>query len=81
MDYTEVANMRIKKITQQYRRDFQAIYECHCGHTQTGSGYDDEYFHNEVIPAMKCEKCGQTNADCPNTYRPLATKYAEGVQV
>ena len=81
MDYMGVTKMKIKKITQQYRRDFQAIYECHCGHTQTGSGYDDEYFHNKVIPAMKCEKCGQTSKDSKEEYRPLAPKYAEGVQV
>ena len=81
MDYMEVAKMKIDKIIQQYRRDFKAIYVCHCGHTQIDSGYDDEYFHNEVIPTMKCEKCGQTSADCPDIYRPLTTKYAEGVQV
>lgn len=82
MDYMGgVIKMKIKKITQQDRRDFTAIYECHCGHTQTGSGYDDEYFHNEVMPRMKCKKCGQTSADCPDIYRPLTTKYAEGVQI
>lgn len=82
MDYTVgVIQMKIKQIAQQYRRDFRAIYECHCGHTQTGSGYDDKYFREEVIPAMKCEKCGQTNADCTDEYRPLTTKYEEGVQV
>lgn len=43
--------MRIKKIISQNRRDFQAVYECeHCGHTEKGYGYDDEYFHREVIP-------------------------------
>jgi len=67
--------MKIKKITSQNRRDFHAIYECeHCGITKTGYGYDDANFHNNVIPAMKCDSCGLT-AD--EDYRPLAPKYNE----
>lgn len=66
--------MKIKKITSQHRRDFYAVYECtHCGHTMKGSGYDDDNFHRNVIPAMKCEKCGKS-AD--KDYRPLAPKYS-----
>jgi len=65
--------MKIKKITRQHRRDFRAIYECeHCGATEEGSGYDDAYFHESVIPARKCASCDKTAAD---DYRPLATKY------
>ena len=65
--------MKIKEIINQYRRDFTAIYECeHCGYTETGQGYDDDHFHQNVIPAMKCIKCGKTaGAD----YVPRATKY------
>lgn len=50
-----------------------AIYECeHCGETHHAGGYDDNNFHQNVIPAMKCDKCGRVaGAD----YRPLATKY------
>ncbi len=67
--------MRIKTITRQHRRDFYAIYECeHCGHTEKKYGYDDSYFHKEVIPKMKCSKCGKT-AD--ENYRPLGTKYPD----
>jgi len=67
--------MRIKEITDQSRRDFNAIYECeHCHAVVAGNGYDDANFHRNVIPAMKCKKCGKT-AD-PN-YRPLAPKYSE----
>ena len=72
--------MRIKDIVYQNRRDFKAIYECeHCGNI-TGEkwGYDDAYFHQNVIPAMKCEKCGKTASA---NYRPLTTKYPEGYQV
>lgn len=53
--------MRIKQKINQYRRDFTAEYECeHCGGRQQGSGYDDAYFHQEVIPAMSCAACGKT---------------------
>lgn len=53
--------MKIKRIINQYRRDFQAIYECqHCGHEERRSGYDDAYFHEKVIPAMPCGSCGKT---------------------
>jgi DNA-directed RNA polymerase subunit RPC12/RpoP len=51
--------MKIKQVTNQVRRDFWAIYECqHCGAEVKGTGYDDANFHNNVIPAMKCESCG-----------------------
>lgn len=53
--------MRIQSKVRQYRRDFTAIYVCeHCGATKKDSGYDDAYFHQQVIPAMKCEACGLT---------------------
>jgi len=66
--------MKIKTIKSQSRRDFTAIYECeHCGNTQEGSGYDDDNFHMNVIPNMACKSCGKK---APETYRPLATKYA-----
>ncbi len=52
--------MKIKHIRTQHRRDFTAVYECqHCGHEQRGEGYDDDYFHQKVIPAMKCDRCGK----------------------
>jgi ribosomal protein L37AE/L43A len=71
--------MRIKKKLSQIRRDFTAIYECeHCGETEKSEGYDDSYFHKEVIPTMKCSKCGKT-AD--ENYKPMGTKYPEGLQV
>jgi ribosomal protein L37AE/L43A len=71
--------MRIKEIISQSRRDFTAIYECeHCGETEKGSGYDDSYFHKEVIPEKVCKKCGK-KAD--ENYRALATKYPDSFQV
>jgi len=66
--------MRIKEIKSQMRRDFRAIYECeHCGYEQESYGYDDDNFHRNVIPGMKCPECGKMASD---NYRPLATKYA-----
>lgn len=53
--------MHIKSKIRQHRRDFTAIYACaHCGHEEKGDGYDDAYFHNSVIPIMRCPACGQS---------------------
>jgi len=71
--------MKIKKIISQSRRDFTAIYECeHCGFEKEAGGYDDSYFHKEVIPDMICEKCYKKANE---NYRPLTTKYPEGKQL
>lgn len=72
--------MKIKRIIEQHRRDFYAIYECeHCGYeTPKQPGYDDENFYRNVIPAMVCPKCGKKAGE---DYRPLATKYPEGMTV
>ena len=71
--------MKIKEIKSQCRRDFTAIYECeHCAAEREGTGYDDAYFHNNVIPEMKCESCGKSASE---NYRALTTKYPEGQQV
>ena len=67
--------MKIQKFESQSRRDFYAIYECeHCGNTERGSGYDDDHFHRNVIPAMKCAVCGKV---APDDFRPMGTKYPE----
>ncbi len=71
--------MRIKEILSQYRRDFDAIYECeHCGFTKEDSGYDDLYFHTTVIPDMECPKCGKKAG---KNYRPLMPKYPEDMEI
>lgn len=71
--------MRIKKMLSQHRRDFTAVFECeHCGFNEERSGYDDTYFHNRVIPDMKCKNCGKTAG---SDYAPRATKYPEGFQI
>ncbi len=71
--------MKIQKIVSQHRRDFQAIYECeHCGRTYEGGGYDDRYYHETVVPGIKCSKCGKKAGD---DYQPLATKYPDSQTV
>lgn len=71
--------MKVKEIISQSRRDFEAVYICeHCGKEEKGYGYDDSYFHHSVIPKMKCENCGKISSE---DYRPLSTKYPDGVQV
>ena len=55
--------MKIQRRVRQYRRDFTAIYECeHCGATHEASGYDDAYFHEQVIPNAPCKACGKSSA-------------------
>jgi hypothetical protein len=68
--------MRILSISSQSRRDFTATFVCqHCEAQTIGRGYDDQFFHERVIPAMICNSCGKT---APVDYVPLSTKYAEG---
>lgn len=70
--------MKIKRIANQIRRDFWAIFECeHCGEEYKLSGYDDLNFHNNVIPEMKCKSCGEKAKD----YRPLQPKYRADVVI
>lgn len=71
--------MKIQKIISQHRRDFTAIYECEsCGHTYEGIGYDDSYFHQEVIPKKQCPACGKI---APPDARPLTPKYNDAVTI
>lgn len=72
--------MRIKCITSQHKRDFRADFECeHCEHIERDKrGYDDAYFHNEVIPEMVCPRCSKRAS---GDYQPLPTRYPEGYSV
>ena len=72
--------MKIKKITNQIRRDFDAILICeHCGtEDELNGGYDDRNYHENVIPQFKCPKCGKTAG---SDYRSLSTKHPEGMQI
>lgn len=57
--------MRLIKVTSRLGRDFWGDLECEfCKHPQKlNSGYDDNYFHQNVIPGMKCEACGKTGTE------------------
>lgn len=68
--------MKIQSITSQHRRDFHALYECEgCGKVTAGIGYDDDNFHRNVIPAMKCHACGKSALDLSVEIHPRRTKY------
>jgi ribosomal protein L37AE/L43A len=74
--------MKIKEITDRYRRDLELVYECeNCGHTMTGSGYDDRYFHDEVVPNKKCPVCDKSSVDLGTKLEKRALKYPEGMTV
>lgn len=71
--------MKIKKILSQHRRDFAALMICgHCGFEREERGYDDCYFHNNVIPEMICLKCGKKGEE---DYQPYTPVYPEGMRV
>ena len=72
--------MKIKKKLSQFRRDFSAILICeHCGEEQLlKDGYDDTNYHVNVIPEMKCPKCGLTS---PSDYVPMSTEYPDGMVI
>lgn len=57
--------MKIKNVTWQHRYDFSAIMECkHCGKdSKNDCGYDDDNYHRNVIPVLKCPHCGSAEND------------------
>ncbi len=75
--------MRIKKITSQNRRDFTAIMKCEfCEHEENNtSGYDDRFYHDNVIPDMKCKECGKSTNSENGEISRTETKFPEGLQL
>ena len=74
--------MKIKEIIWQHRRDFKAVYKCeNCGTEITGTGYDDDNFHQNVVPKFKCESCGKSTNSLGLKVEKIKTKYAEGEQI
>ena len=71
--------MRIHEMISQHRRDFTAIMRCEfCGHQEKeSSGYDDTYYHTNVIPNMKCENCNKSTISEGAEIKPQATKYPD----
>lgn len=69
--------MKIKKILDRNRRDLQCLYVCEdCGAEHEAYGYDDSYFHNEVVPKMACKECGHVGSDTV-----MEPRYPEGMAV
>jgi len=75
--------MKIKKMISQHRRDFRAIIQCEgCGNEENlDNGYDDRYYHDEVLPNMKCKKCSKSRNELGVKGTFTNTKYPEGYQV
>lgn len=59
------------------RRDFSALMKCQgCGHEQEEKGcYDDENYHVNVVPTIKCGKCGKTAQELNAPLEPFTLKY------
>lgn len=73
--------MKIIKTYGWNRRDFH--YDCtceHCGAVETNrTGYDDDNYYRNVVPDIKCKKCGESSLSKP-TEVPLSVtvpKYRE----
>lgn len=75
--------MKIKSITSQHRRDYTAIMKCEFCNKEDldNSGYDDRYYHDNVIPNMKCNSCGKSTISEKGDIEKTPTKYPEGFQV
>jgi hypothetical protein len=68
----------------QHRRDFTGQYKCQfCEHEEKRTGgYDDDNYHENVIPRMQCEECGKsTESEQDETVVKAATRYPAGMQV
>lgn len=77
--------MKLIEILSQHRRDFQGKYKCEfCGHIEIDKGmdsYDDNYYHQNVIPNMKCDKCKKSTKSEKGEVAQFKTKYPEGFQI
>lgn len=74
--------MKIIKMIDQNRRDFNALMKCEgCGMETSVRGYDDRNYHDNVMPDMKCEGCGKSRKDLGIEYPPTPTKYPSWLDV
>ncbi len=71
--------MKIVQIINQNRRDFTATIICEgCGNEERlSSGYDDRNYHDCVVPAIKCSRCGESRNSLGIKGERVQTKYAE----
>lgn len=50
--------MKIIKYLWKKQNDFYALFECEkCNARFKASGYDDSFFHSEVVPNVVCPNC------------------------
>ena len=65
MNILEIVDcMQIKKITTQIRNDIYGVLKCeHCGIEVQFTGYDDDYWHENVLPSKLCPQCNKTGKD------------------
>lgn len=75
--------MKIKNIIEQVRRDFSATLVCEfCYQEQNlSSGYDDRYYHDNVIPGIKCKSCGESTISKGGNIDFVPTKYSDDAVV
>ena len=72
--------MKIVAILSQNRRDFTAMYKCQfCDYREEDTGYDDDYFHNSVVPDMKCVECGKSTNSEGGEHVRIVPKYPENL--
>ena len=71
--------MQLIEKLSQHRRDFKGRYKCqNCLLTIDDEGlysYDDDNFHDNVIPNMKCKQCKLSTNDLGIKNERTATKY------
>lgn len=60
--------MRVKKVNSYRHNDFYADYTCeHCKAVELDvAGYNDQHFHENVIPKWYCKSCGKNRAGILN---------------
>lgn len=51
--------MILKRVTKWFHNDFFGEFECeHCKSTSAGRGYNDQTYHERVLPFCECPSCG-----------------------
>lgn len=70
--------MKILETYDWNRRDFSATLQCEsCEHKQTQTGcYDDFFYHNNVIPDIKCKNCDKSSKDLGSELEQTKLKYS-----
>ena len=71
--------MKLLKINSQHRRDCYCDFVCEgCGVIEKNrSAYDDRNFWDNVVPDMKCKKCGKNAKELGSRLETIPTKYAD----